>query len=300
MKKIILVLVALYSVNCANVYSPTGVKGKDAKKEIEDTRAALTPLSLMSLMTLSSGSSTTTTSVVCDFSSSPTSSVSATTIGNFDVPKLNNTLDLGSASTGQYYFRSRSYTPESTTGTITAKSLVTSSVTTANTTCRYIASSSACSSDLSGLSWTSATSMSSSSTTISITSGNCLAIRCDGASAIRIKNASTTSSFSSSSSAFNPADMLLGPELFNQIAAIDDDKYYTKESVDACKDAVTNITLLQQNASTAAFQSFMNESRQVSTCNTLTPSLPSSNGLAYQALQGSSCALEEVGFFGVF
>lgn len=284
-KLIILVVFVLGAVGCANFYSPMGVKGKDAKKQIADLNSSLSLASFPAL--LSSFSSSSSSTFTCPTETTATvSSASSTSGGTFTLPATNSYVDLNSTAGGTKFFRSNS---ASVLTSYSMKVLKTAS-TNSTASCSYFASAGACTdADIVGSTFTSTGSASVSAT-------NCLSIKCTNAAYIRIQPLVTTSS--SSSSSFSSNSLLaaaLSPEILNQASGIEDDKYYTKESLDKCKESLTTISLFQTSLSSSSATAL----QEISSCNKPFSSLPTSvdsSGIA--ALQGNECKLEEVNFIG--
>lgn len=286
MKKfIILAVFVIGSVGCSNIYSPMGVKGKDAKKQIADLNSNLSLASFPTL--LSSFSSASSTSFTCPTETTATvSSASSTSGGTFTLPATNSYVDLNSTAGGTKFFRSNA---ASVTTSYSMKILKTAT-TNSTASCSYFASAGACTdADIVGSTFTS-----SGSSFVSAT--NCLSIKCTNAAYIRIQPFTTSSSFgSSSSSSSSFLALALSPTILEKASGIEDDKYYTKESLEKCKQSLTTISVFQSSLTTSSFTSL----QEISYCNKPFSSLPASidsNGIA--ALQGNECQLEEVNFIG--
>ena len=190
MKKIVILTVfVLGTVGCSNFYSPMGVKGKDAKKQITELNSNLSLASFPLILSAASSSSSST--FVCPVDSSAVlGSSNANSGGAYTLPAIDRFVDLDARAGGTLYFRSGANSGASTGYTI--KVIQTSASSGSTATCTYISSAAACTdASLAGSSF-------SSSTTATVAGTHCLAIRCTTAGYIRIQP--STSSFSTSSS----------------------------------------------------------------------------------------------------
>lgn len=285
MKKIVILTVfVLGAIGCSNFYSPMGVKGKDAKKQIRDLNSNLSLASFPLILSAASSSSTST--FTCPTESTATvSSASSTSGGTFTLPATNSYVDLNSTAGGTKFFRSSA---ASVATSYSMKILKTAS-TNSTASCSYFASVGACTdADIVGSTFTSTGSAQVSAT-------NCLSIKCTNAAYIRIQPLNTSSSSTSSFSTGSLLAAALSPDILNQVSGIEDDKYYTKESLDKCKDGITTISVFQSSLSASSVTAL----QEISSCNKPFASLPTSidsSGIA--ALQGNECKLEEVNFIG--
>ncbi|MGV3666533.1 MAG: small lipoprotein [Leptospira bouyouniensis] len=285
MKNTIICFMLLGTIGCSNLYSPFGVKGKDAKKQIEDLNSSLGLLSFPLL--LSSFSSSSSSSFTCPTETTATvGSASNTSGGTFTLPAASSYVDLDGRASGTKFFRSNAASVNTTFSLKILKTATTNST----ASCSYVTSAGGCTdADLVGLSFT-------SSSSTSVSAASCLAIKCTNAAYIRIQN-STGSSLSSSSSSSSASflSLALSPEILNEVSGIEDDKYYTKESLEKCKEGLTTISLFQSSLTVSS----VNAIQEISSCNKPFSSLPASvdsSGIA--ALQGNECKLEEVNAIG--
>lgn len=291
MKKLAITLTLLVSINCANIYSPTGIKGKDALKDIEEYRSTLSFASLpilFSSLSSSSSSSSSSSDVTCTTEGVTSASpVGVTSASNFSIPADSSSVIDLVAPGGTVYFRSAA-SQSSSSFFIRISSLKTSTVTTQGT-CTYNASIGACgTNDLSLLTY--------SSSVGSIFQNSCLAARCTTPAVIRITQSPTSSSFSSSSASSGLLLSLLEPEIFKSTTGIEDGTYYTKESFEKCKEDITVIGGLQIADLSASVGRFATASACNLPASSLSPALPSSG---YTLLQANACKLEPVNFIGL-
>ncbi|MCG9873438.1 MAG: small lipoprotein [Leptospiraceae bacterium] len=289
MKSFFLTLILLTSISCANIYSPTGIKGKDALKEIEELRGTLSFSSIALLLSTpsSSFSPTTSSSVVCSTDGIPSISplASSTSASNFSIPNDSNTFVDLSAPGGTVYFRSQPLTSSPNGLFIQVASIRTPTITTAGT-CSYSVSAANCgTSDLSGISY-------STSATFVFTN-NCLAVRCTTPALVRIRQGnSSLISFDSTSFLLN----LASPEIFTSTTGIKDDTYYTRDSFDKCKQDIASIGLLQ----IADVSNSIQKLSVAVPCNLpFSSAAPSLNSAGYSVLEGNACKLEPVSFIGL-
>lgn len=270
-------MLLLVIAGCSNTYSPNGIKGKDAKKEIRDLIGNLGIVTLPLLV-----SSGTTSGFVCPTESTAiVGSNNASTAANFTLPGQNAYVDL-SATGGTLHFRSNA---NSSTSTFTVRILQT-----ANT-----SSSASCTFTSTGICAGAIGTGTSIFTTASasVSASECLAIRCTNAAYIRIQPLVTTNVSTTSTTSFFSA--ILAPDILNAVSGIEDDKYYKKDSFEKCKEGVTNISLIQSSLTTSAFSGL----REVSNCNKPAGALPQTvDSTTVAALQGNECKLEEVNLIG--
>ncbi|TGM82382.1 hypothetical protein EHR01_06260 [Leptospira mtsangambouensis] len=281
--------VLLFVFNCANVFSPTGIKGEQAKKKIEEHRSSLSFLSITNLLMSSissSASNPSASSYSCPTENTAVQGFSGpTTTANFSLPQVGTYIDLSVPSSGTFYFRSN----PSSTNTIFVSRILKTENTSANASCYYSTNSVCGTTDLSvasiGL---------MVGSTISVSPGTCLAIKCSTPAYMRIKQYSVESI---SNILLEPMlSVVSSPMLFESLSGINNDTYYTLESYAKCKEEITNFSLieLQYSNHLAAIL------KEVSNCNkpnaaiqaaTLNPNLTAS-------LQADACKLEPVNVFG--
>ncbi len=283
MKKILFLIIILFSVHCSNIYSPTGVKGKDAKKQIKDLNSNLGLLSFPLLLSTASSSSSNTNFTCPTESNANLGSASDSTAANFTFPAANKYVDLDAKAGGTLYFRSNA---SASSSAYIVKVLQTAN-TSSTASCTYVSSAGACAGAISAVQ-----TLTTATTTIS--ASNCLAIKCTTAAYIRIQPSATATSIpSSSTNSF--LSLALAPKILDSVSGIEDDKYYTKESLDKCKEGLTNISLLQ----TATLSSTFDNLKEVSYCNKPMSVISSGiDGNSIAALQGNECKLEEVNPIG--
>ncbi|EOQ97924.1 putative lipoprotein [Leptospira wolbachii serovar Codice str. CDC] len=286
MRKVLFLVMIFASISCSNVYSPMGVKGKDAKKQIRDLNSNLGLLSLPLLLSSASStsSSSSNTNFICPTETNATlGSANDSTAANFTLPAANNYVDLDAKAGGTLYFRSN----VSASSTAYIVKVLQTANTSSTASCTYTSSAGACAGAIAaGLALTTATT--------TIAPSNCLAVRCTTAAYIRIQPSITATS-TSSSSANSFLSLALAPEILKSVSGIEDDKYYTKESLEKCKEGLTNISVLQSATLSASFGNV----REVTFCNkplSIISSGIDGNGIA--ALQGNECKLEEVNLLG--
>lgn len=286
MKNSIISLLLFGVIGCSNIYSPMGVKGKDAKKQIRDLNSNLGLLSFPLLLSSASStsSSSSNTNFICPTESNANlGSASDSTAANFTLPAANNYVDLDAKAGGSLYFRSNA----SASSTAYIVKVLQTANTSSTASCTYTTGASACTGAISA-----ALTLTTTTTTLSAT--YCLAIKCTAAAYIRIQpSATATSTSSSSTNSF--LSLALAPEILKSVSGIEDDKYYTKDSLEKCKEGLTNISLLQTASLSASFGNV----REVSYCNkplSIISTGVDSSGIA--ALQGNECKLDEVNPIG--
>ncbi|MDF3819207.1 small lipoprotein [Leptospira sp. 96542] len=284
MKKVFLLIIFFVIFKCANIYSPLGISGKEAKKQIEEIEQTAFLVSIPSLLGRSSSNS----SIVCptDINSilgSNTNTVSA----NFNFPGEGSYVDLNATSGSNLYFRTAA---ASETVQLSGKILQTAS-TKLTAECRYNASAAACgTSDISGLT------LSYISTSIFVSAGHCLAVRCAEPGYLRFQKYNMNSVFNSTSLSLSPLlNLALGPSVAEVLSAIEDNKYYTQESFDKCKKSVMNQSFVQLFSTNES----LSEAFEVLSCNKpATPSNSAAIAMASYVIQGNECKLEPVNVVG--
>lgn len=288
LKIIFSVLIFLFFSNCTNFFSPFGIRGEEAKKELQEHRNNLGFVSFLGILSASFNSSSSSNSnYTCQRESSAISSFTTPTTGaNFNLPSTTDYVDLMVTSGGTQYFRSNQ---TSSSLRFTGKVLKTQS-TSANALCYYTASAGACgTTDLSGLG------ISSSITSyMTVDSGQCMAIRCTENAYIRLKQYSTDTA--SMTTLDSVSGLINGPYLFEAITRIGDRTYYTMESFDRCKKEITNFALIEIQY--ASF--FASQLVEVSNCNKPNSALQgiSLNPALTASLQADACDLEPVNAIG--
>jgi small lipoprotein (TIGR04452 family) len=87
-----------------------------------------------------------------------------------------------------------------------------------------------------------------------------------------------------------------GPEIFNSVTGIEDDKYYTKESLELCKEGITNLSVISTAISSASLSAL----REVSSCGKPYSTVPATpDSTSTYVVKGNECKLEEVSFIGL-
>jgi small lipoprotein (TIGR04452 family) len=288
MLKIVVCMLIFTFVSCSSSFSTTGIKGKDALKDIEEYRSTLFISSFPLLFSTSSSLSSSSSSTICNSEGiTSVSPVGVTASSNFAVPSdVNTVIDLV-APGGVVYFRSAAFSP-SVTYSLNMVSLKTATISTPGT-CSYTASTSACgTSDLSALFY-------SSLGFGVISNSSCLAIKCSSPAVVRVR----ISQFSSSTSFSSPNELLaslLGSEIFKEITAIQDETYYTKESFDKCKEDLVVISGIQNVDISSTLSRYSN----ALACNLPTSGVTTSlSTTGYTLLQANACKLEPAGFLGL-
>ncbi len=273
-------------ISCADIYSPFGVKGKDAKKEIEDLNGILSVVTILPLLSFDTSRS----NFKCQTElSAVIGSTNSSTTANFSLPEGRNNVDLDARNGGTRYFRSNPATQ--------ATSVVIQSITTETS-----GSSVNCTSETSAATCSGAInttfSVSSMAFSSSIPAGSCVSITCSSVAYIRIlpsRVSFVNTQTSSNTSLVAFASLLIGPTLFDSIAGIKDDTYYTKESLQDCKKGITELSLLSSAISLNSLAAF----RESVFCNKPSTSTPQiTNPAVDSAVQGNECKLEEVNFIG--
>ncbi|TGK78568.1 hypothetical protein EHQ24_18655 [Leptospira noumeaensis] len=279
----------LYVIGCTNVYSPMGIKGEKAKKQLEELRSGLSAVSLFTYLPsiINITSNSTNTTYACPTEDTAISGFTNPTSGsNFDLQSPINYIDLSVTAGGTHYFRSNE---SSSNLAITGKILKTND-TSAAASCSYVTGSVCGTTDLSGISISS-----SISTMMFVPLGSCLAIRCTTPAYIRFKQynfelismAGIETILSATSS----------PYIFESVSKIGDDTYYTKESFEKCRKEIVNYSLIEMQ-----YSKFLSTLiTEVSTCNkpqSLFQGAATSASRLTAALQGNACDLEPVNFFG--
>ncbi|TGL17065.1 hypothetical protein EHQ46_17720 [Leptospira yanagawae] len=283
------IFIFLFFTNCTNFFSPFGIRGEEAKKQLEEHRNNLSLVSFLGILSASfSTTSSSNANYTCQSESSAIVSFATPTTGaNFNLPSVTDYVDLMVTSGGTQYFRSNQ-----TSGSLrfTGKILKTQN-TSSNAICYYTASAGACgTTDLSGLSIGS-----SIGSFMTVDSGQCLAIRCSETAYIRLKQYSietaSLATLDSVSGLFN------APFLFEGITRIGDRTYYTMESFNKCKKEITSFALIE-----IQYASFITSQLvEVANCNKPNSALRSSvwNPALTSSLQADACDLEPVSAIGI-
>ncbi|TGK92104.1 hypothetical protein EHQ30_18165 [Leptospira brenneri] len=274
--------------HCTNLYSPMGIKGKDAKKQLEEVRSNLSLVSNFgSFSLLLTPSSSALNSYTCSTENTAVSGfVTPTTGSNFDFPSLTSYVDLSVTAAGTYYFRSN---VSSSNQIISGKILKTKDTST-SASCFYSTSSVCGNTDLSGVSYNS-----SISTMMSVSAGSCFAIRCTSPAYIRLKQYNLEMSGMFGIDTF--LTVTYGPFIFESIAQIGEETYYTKESFEKCKREIVNYAAIEiQN--NKFLTSLMTEA---SNCHKPTSQIQESMATASRLttlMQADVCNLEPVNLIG--
>jgi small lipoprotein (TIGR04452 family) len=284
MKPILLILLCVSILSCSSYYSPSGIKGSDAKKQIDDAK---TEMGLITLPMLNQNlSSLNTGDVTCTLDSNSVSTFAGNTgAANFSIPsEVGTSIDLN--ATGAGYFRSQSFSTTNDNMSIYIQRIIGSG------TCTFSYNSNICGTAAIGT----GTQLGSTLLSYSVINGDCLAFNCSGAATIRVRlGASNEVTYTS-----NLTDLILGPEIFNSLTGIEDSTYYTKESVELCKEGITQIGILNAGITSNAMNQFVRvDYPQYSKCNRPFPRLNSPSTMTISALQADSCKLEKEKILGV-
>lgn len=296
----------LFYTSCNYLYTPIGISGKDAKKEIEKEIDGIS-LILLAASLSSSDSSSSTVTTVCKLKNPiPNLPGTDTGPGNFDIPKVGKTVDLESTGIGNNsYFRSKPASDNFTN--IEIKTLITSSSRTPASECYFLKGDSYCTGT--GLQFLNIafdpekilikSNPKNRGTIFDMSVGECIVIQCgnhNGLHAIRLNNHGESFGDQSSSS-INSDEILiflLGPEIEKEIRGIEDNKYYKRDSLENCKRSVSDIVLLSYFDQ----QSHNNRQYIKYDCNLPAPRSRSTNILASYIARGNACKLEEVNPLG--
>lgn len=300
-----------FTVQCAQIYSPFGIKGSDARAEIEETRTIGNVITLPFLQSNVSSGVSDVDNFTCSFSDAPTlGSENGSSPTSFEMPTTRKTLDLAtpndSSSSQTYFFRSVAFgdSREDLLNPIRIQSLKTSNVETRNASCYYRITNScsgALTSDKAGFTGVLTEQPTRLEAGEGIVLANaCLEIQCDGASALRIRYDNLSDGGTRSNINFDTGAFLIGPALFEALSNIDDNKYYKQKSFDECKETVLLLTLLQARQSLGTIAGFNQRQREVIACNTLVPGFSTQEAnLLANIVQGAVCSLEEVNLIGL-
>ncbi|MCC5816104.1 MAG: TIGR04452 family lipoprotein [Leptospira sp.] len=296
--KTILLLIFVWLVNCNYIYSPTGIRGSDARAEIDEVKqtTGFISLPLLSSSVSSVSGSGQTSNATCSVKSDAiSSSNSPTSTANITVPPVNSSVDMNH-TTGTGYFRTNPF------NNLQVGQIVLFRQITGNTgDCSFNYGPTACeTTDITTL--TDPTNVErENNSRINFdedTANNCLAIRCNAPAAIRLRT--TTSGSATASVEFDTVGFIVSPILFESLTEINDDRYYTKDSVESCKENISLLSLIQFSETQRAFQAYSAQDALATSCNENNPSFSPPSNLLISLLQGSLCSIEEVGFFGIF
>ncbi|TGL66458.1 hypothetical protein [Leptospira jelokensis] len=289
LKIVFSIFVFLFFANCTNFFSPFGIRGEEAKKQLQEHRNNLGFVSFLGILSgsISSTSYSSNSNYTCQRESSAITAFSTPTTGaNFNLPSATEYVDLTVISGGTQYFRSNQ---TSASLRFTGKILKTQN-TSSNAICYYTASAGACgTTDLSGLGISSTI-----GSFMTVDSGQCLAIRCTETAYIRLKQYSTETA--SMATLDSVSGLINGPYIFEAITRIGDRAYYTMESFDRCKKEITNFALIEIQY--ASF--FSSQLVEVGNCNKPNSALQglSFNPALTSSLQADACDLEPVNAVG--
>lgn len=291
--------IAILALACTNIYVPGAMRGSQVVKEIEEARATGSFGTLPILMGSTTASSTNSTNVACNVDSSAVPSLAATTTAaNFSIPTSLSRVDLKTATTAtdgtHYFFRSRILDSD-----VGNRLRIRNLITTVGTTppqCTYVTGTNVCgNTDLSTAFTQPTTILSANNTDITVSVGHCLAVRCEGQASLRLKFENPVSA-SQGNVSIDVTGTLIGPEIFNAMAGIKKNKYYTRASVQACKDMILLINLMQVESTTQAMASYQRNLTLANSCNDLLPSFqPGLDNLTAYFYQGAICNIEEAG-----
>ena len=284
--KLLLVILLATFIQCS-YYSPTGIKGSVAKKELETLTTTSSASSLTSLIS-SASSLQSTSSVTCTSSNGVSGSTSASSPTSFTLP-INNTStstsDFISSSSNTTYFLSSQTT---SSAFYSIKSVI------GSPSCAYEASTSICSdTNLSDNSFSS--SISSTVSVITLISTQCIAIKCTSSTGtIRLRADLSATSATQAVSTLTSSSLtstLTNSTIGASSYPIEDDKYYTKSSFETCKN---NILLLQTISQNAISTKLSNIKNYVSCLTSLTTTTSTDSLSDFSSLfQGSLCPMVE-------
>ncbi|MCC5814254.1 MAG: hypothetical protein JJT78_05820 [Leptospira sp.] len=287
MKHLILILSTILITNCSGEFSLNSVRGKEARKEIEELRGTTGLLSITS--TSGINNNPTNNSVECEF---PENSLTGSTLANptpFQIPEANQVVNFRN-TTGTNYFRSEVVVRSILDRDLSIKSLITSNNTTAGTSCGY-KTSTVCTGSVTDSNFT--TISGNFATGINMNPDECLIIKCEGSTDIRLKNDPNSGTFRSG---INLTNILLSPILFENLAAIQDDLDYTRQSVDDCKDFILLLSGIEISLTQQEISSFNRKRNVAFTCNDIRPTLNLPDSLLFTAMQAEQCRLIESHF----
>ncbi|TGL45992.1 hypothetical protein EHQ49_00700 [Leptospira perdikensis] len=289
LKKMKLVFfVLIFLVHCTNVYSPTGIKGEQAKKQLEEHRSNLSLVSLISVLSasFSASANAANSTYTCSTENNATLGFTTpTTASNFSLPSGTSYVDLSVPSSGTFYFRSNA---AASYAMYTGKILKTAT-TSANASCYYSTNSVCGTTDLSAASISSSIGL-----FISVNAGTCIAFRCTSPAYIRFRLYSNETV--STSTLDSVISLTYTPAIFESISNIGNDTYYTMESFKKCKKEITNYAVIETQYA-GYVGSVLNE---VSSCNKPNSAIQAAsvNPSLTASLQADACELEPVNVFG--
>ncbi|WP_208729485.1 hypothetical protein [Leptospira congkakensis] len=276
--------VLVFVFGCANVYSPMGIRGEEAKKQLEELRSNLGIVgifaSLSAVMNASANSSNTSYTCATD-NSAVLGFTTPTTTANFNLPSQTNYIDLSVTTNGTFYFRSN----QATTTTMLSGKILKTASTSASASCSSATSSVCGATDLSGVSF-----FSSISSIMTVAPGSCFAIRCTTPAYVRLKL------YNIDSSGLPGVDTLISgiytPYIFESIANIGEETYYTKKSFERCKREIVNYSMIEIQFANLT-SSLVNDA---SICNKPYSSIQGAllNPGLTAAIQADACDLEPV------
>lgn len=291
-------VLALVMLSCNYIYSPTGIRGSDARAEIDEVKqtSGFLSLPLLSSNVSSVSSQNAPQNTSCEIRSNAISSgVSETTNSNVTVPEPGAGVDMNH-TTGTGYFRTNNFSSLES-GQIVLFRQITGST----GDCRFNYGPSACGTTNIGTLTSFSDVQREENSRIDFSEdvgSNCLAIRCTSPAAIRLRT--TTSSTQTASVEFDTVGFIVSPILFESLTEINDDRYYTKESVEECKESINLLSFLQFTQTQQAFNAYARQDALATSCNENNPTFTPPSNLLVSVLQGALCDLQEVGFFGVF
>ncbi|WCL48792.1 hypothetical protein [Leptospira sp. GIMC2001] len=293
---------------CNYIYAPNSIRGSDALAELEEARTnsgglsygitvSTLDVSSTSLENFDYSTCSQTDSIAVTGSSSNTSPTSFTILEpSADGSQAIVDLVLP-ANSGTYYFRSAGVNVSTTH--LTGKLLSNS-----NYTCVY-SNESGCSGNF-PTNLTNAKLIRNTTASILVENGQCVSIRCDksittsNTETLRLRNTINSLTTPVANPGFDPRTYLIGPEIFNSLTEINEDRYYTLDSFNKCKESVELVGILTFSSIQGSVQQFRNENAVANECLTPLPSFDSSTlNLFGSVLEGVLCEMEEVGILGV-
>lgn len=273
----LVIITFFFVVSCANIYSPSGIKGDKAKKEI---KYLMDSLGLLPSFALFSGAS-----YKCQVSSSAVSGTNdANTPSNFLLPN-GFTEDLNASAGGTLFFRSTNATQIKNYNL----KLLRTTNTDPTASCSLTISNNACVDTIA------TGNPLNNEAQIVVPFGECLAIMCTGRAYIRMINLDMlTNGVTSSPESVAVNVWVTAPEFFRKIAKIDDDIYYTNKSFNQCKKGIVEVAALDANTAFARANNYF----EVTYCNQALTFFPSTDANTTAILQGNVCHLEPVNALG--
>lgn len=290
---------------CSYIYTPFGIRGSDALAELEESKT------LAGLITLPIQQRATRLNLdsveppLCSLTENPIpSSTNGSSPQPFSLPDDLKIQDLETQGVGTHYFQSLPISKDTLLDTVKLQTIRTEKYpNVTDNSCRFRLTSQ-CNASMSisdpgyfSISSSSPTDLGESS---NFQEGICLQIICIEPAVVRLRNDPKSNQDESIRTRLDAANLALGRDIFNSLAKIQKDRYYTRKSFQSCKDSIILIGLVQALINTRDIRFFQDGRIQNRFCNQFTPSLSTQkNNTIFNLLQGATCNLKEVNYIGL-